>query len=259
MASKRDARNQKKGTLLDNITDHAYEGLCTPLPPSPLRSPCSKKLCSQTEDEPVSNSDILKAINSLNDRFSNFVNMVLNNTAEIATVKENMKSLEMQYKETGDSVLSLKNQLSTMQEKQDDAERYSRRWNLRLLNLPEKPNEDVRKEVLEIINQIIPEERSKLGFMVDTVHRIGRPRENQSMRPVIIQFTMRTFRYKVWKASLTANIMKEKKLRMAEDLTYQEKQSRNKLWPLVQQARTEGKKTKWQGPVAIIDGVRYTA
>lgn len=53
--------------------------------------------------------------------------------------------------------------------------------------------------------------------------------------------------------------MKEKKLWMAEDLTDQEKQSRNKLWPLVKQARTEGKKTKWQGPVAIIDGVRFTA
>lgn len=70
---------------------------------------------------------------------------------------------------------------------------------------------------------------------------------------------MRTFRYKVWRASFTADVMKEKKLWMAEDLTDREKQSRNKLWPLVKQARTEGKKTKWQGPVAIIDGVRFTA
>lgn len=244
---------------MDDITDHAYAGLCVPLPASPLQSPNPKKHCSNKEEEPVSNSDLLKAINSLNDRFSNFEKMVLKNTAEIETVKENMKGLEMQSKETGDSVLSLKNQLATMQEKQDEAERYSRRWNLRLLNLPEKPNEDVRKEVLEIINLIVPEERSKLGFMVDTVHRVGRPRDNQSMRPIIIQFTMRTFRFKVWRASLTADVMKEKKLRMAEDLTFQEKQSRNKLWPLVKQARTEGKKTKWQGPVAIIDGVRFTA
>ena len=53
--------------------------------------------------------------------------------------------------------------------------------------------------------------------------------------------------------------MKEKNLQMAEDLTYQEKQSRNKLWPLIKQACTGGKKTKWQGPAAIIDGVRFTA
>lgn len=126
-----------------------------------------------------------------------------------------------------------------MQEKQEDAERYSRMWNLHLLNLLERPNEDVRKEMLEIIAQIIPDERSKFGFMVDTVHRVGRPRENQSTRPIVIQFTMRTFRYKVWRASLTADVMKEKKLRMAEDLTYQEKQCKNKLWPLVKHAPIE--------------------
>ncbi|KAL7397290.1 hypothetical protein ABVT39_019867 [Epinephelus coioides] len=258
--TKRDARSQKKGTLLmDSIPDHAYAGLCTPLPSSPLKSPNPKKICSEMEDEAVSNADILKAINNLNDRFSKFEERVLKNTAEIAAVKENMKNLEMQCKGTDDSVKSLKDQFTTMQEKQDDAERYSRRWNLRLLNLPEKQNEDVRREVLEIITQIIPDEKNKLGFMIDTVHRVGRPRENQSTRPIIIQFTMRTFRYKVWRASLNADVMKEKQLRMAEDLTYQEKQCRNKLWPLVKQARIEGKKTRWQGPVAIIDGVRFTA
>lgn len=129
---------------MDSIPDHAYAGLCTPLPASPLHSPNPKELCSEMEEEPVSNSDILKAINSLNDRFSNFEKMVLKNTAETATVKENMKSLEIQSKETGDSVLSLKDQFSTMQEKQDEAERHKWRRNLRLLNLPEKPNEDVR-------------------------------------------------------------------------------------------------------------------
>ncbi|GLD45592.1 tumor necrosis factor receptor superfamily member 14-like isoform X1, partial [Lates japonicus] len=39
-----------------------------------------------------------------------------------------------------------------------------------LLNLPESSNEDMRKEVLEIVAQIVPEEKNKLGFMVDSVH-----------------------------------------------------------------------------------------
>lgn len=109
------------------------------------------------------------------------------------------------------------------------------------------------KEVLEIIAQIVPEEKNNLGFMVDTVH----PREDDTTRPIIMQFTTRTFRYKVWRAFLNADVMKN--LRMAEDLTYVERQCRNKLWPLVKQARTEGKKTKWQSPVGIIDGVIFTA
>ena len=66
------------------------------LPASPLHSPNPKNLCSEMEEELVSNSDILKAINSLDERFSNFEKIMLKNTAEIATVKENMKSLEMQ-------------------------------------------------------------------------------------------------------------------------------------------------------------------
>ncbi|GLD45589.1 tumor necrosis factor receptor superfamily member 5-like isoform X1 [Lates japonicus] len=42
-----------------------------------------------------------------------------------------------------------------------------------LLNLPESSNEDMRKEVLEIVAQIVPEEKNKLGFMVDSVHPDG--------------------------------------------------------------------------------------
>lgn len=49
----------------------------------------------------------------------------------------------MQCKETNDSVKKLSNQVTTLQVKQEDAERYSRRWNLQLLNLPEKHNEDM--------------------------------------------------------------------------------------------------------------------
>lgn len=53
--------------------------------------------------------------------------------------------------------------------RQEDAERYSRRRNLRLLNVPEHSSQDVRTEVMDIAAQIIPEEKSSLGFMIDHV------------------------------------------------------------------------------------------
>lgn len=102
-------------------------------------------------------------------------------------------------------------------------------------------------------------EKNKLGFLVDTVHRIGQPGENRGPRPVIIQFTMCTFRQKFWRASMNATVMKKKKLRLSEDLTYWERQCRKKLWPLVDKARKEGKKTTWRGPDAIIDGKKVAA
>lgn len=54
-----------------------------------------------------------------------------------AFVKENMQKLEMQCKGTDDTVKSMKDQFTTMQENKDE--------DLRLLNLSEKQNEDVRK------------------------------------------------------------------------------------------------------------------
>ena len=44
--------------------------------------------------------------------------------------------------------------LSEQEERQEEAERYSRRWSLRLRNLPETPNEDTRDKVLALIAQI---------------------------------------------------------------------------------------------------------
>lgn len=257
--SKRDAKKvRKEGLLMDIDAESSFSGLCAPLPDTPTKSPNPKKVCTK-EEEAVSNADILKAIKGLNDRFLKFEEMVMKNTAEIAKVQENVKGLEIQCKGTEDAVKKMSDQMTILREKQEESERYSRRWNLRLLNLPESSNEDVRKEVLEIIAEIIPEEKSKLGFMVDTVHRVGRPREDKSTRPIIIQFTMRTFRFRLWRASLNADVMKRKNLRMTEDLTQLERQCRNKLWPLVQKARADGKKTKWQGSAVIINGVRHTA
>lgn len=61
--------------------------------------------------------------------------------------------------------------------------------------------EDLRKQIFQIFGQIAPDEKNKLGFLVDTIHQVGSPRDDRSPRPVIIQFTMRTFRQKIWKTS----------------------------------------------------------
>ncbi len=117
----------------------------------------------------------------------------------------------------------------------------------------------MRQEVLKILSQIAPDEKIKMGFLVDTVHKVGRTRDDNKPRPVIIQFNMRTFRMKIWRESRNADILKKMNLHIAKDLTCFEKDCRNKLWPLVEQARKDGKKTRWQGPTVIIDRVKFTA
>lgn len=70
---------------------------------------------------------------------------------------------------------------------------------------------------------------------------------------------MRTFRDKIWKDSQNADVMKKMKLHITEDLSHFERDCRNKLWPMVEQARKDGKKTRWHGPFVFTDGVKFSA
>lgn len=235
--------------------------LCSPLSDTPLSSPNPKKACSKDNSD-VSNADILKAVQHLTSRFISLEQKISQNTEEIVAIKKNIEGIEHEAKTNNDKMQVMSCRISEQDEKIEEAERYSRRWNLKLFNLPETSNEstdDLRKQIFEIFGQMAPDEKNKLGFLIDTIHRVGRPRDDRSTRPVIIQFTMRSFRQKIWKNSMTAATMREKKLRLAEDLTYGERQSRKKLWPLVEKARKDGKKTAWRGPDVIIEGKRITA
>ncbi|KAL7373280.1 hypothetical protein ABVT39_002870 [Epinephelus coioides] len=204
---------------------------CVHLPDSPLASPNPKKVCSNSQDERVSNADILNAIKELSSKFSSLETTINQYPADIGIIKDNIEGIDHQMKTAFDKVNAGVN----------------------------KTAEDTRKKVFDIFSKVIPEEKNKLGFLVDTVHRIGHPSKDRSPRPVIIQFTMRTFKQRIWRASVNADVMKEKKLRLAEDLTYWERQCRKKLWPVDDKARKEGKKTAWRGPDVIIDGKRVTA
>ena len=254
--------NEKKGNILMDCNDDSPLSFCSPLSDTPFSSPNSKKTCSRDNDDEVSNADILKAIQHLTSRFVSLEQKISQNTEEIAAIKENIGGIEHMVQTNNDKMQVMSRRLSEHDEKIEDAERYSRRWNLKLFNLPESTNEsteELRRQIFQIFAQMAPDDKNKLGFLVDTIHRVGRPRDDRSPRPVIIQFTMRNFRQKIWKTSMTATVMREKRLRLAEDLTYGERQSRNKLWPLVEKARKDGKKTAWRGPDVIIEGKRITA
>ncbi|KAM3599083.1 uncharacterized protein V6R79_018580 [Siganus canaliculatus] len=77
--------------------------------------------------------------------------------------------------------------ISELEEKLNEAERYQRRWNLRLYGLPEQGGEDIKRRVTEICSAIAPEVRDPL-LHVDISHRIGRQMEGKT-RLVIISDT----------------------------------------------------------------------
>jgi hypothetical protein len=112
----------------------------------------------------------------------------------------------------------------------------------RLYGVPEDQGENVKFIVRDICNRVAPDIRD--GYMaVDFAHRIGKKQDAIVSRSIIIQFAFRTARDAVWKKTKKSLFLKEIKCRFGEDLTA----AKAKLWPLVQQARNQGKGGYYRG------------
>ena len=137
---------------------------------------------------------------------------------------------------------------------------YSRRWNLRVAGIPEMMGEDMKKITIDLFGQISPEIVTQLALTVDIVHRVGpRSGHESTSRHVIVRFLSRSHRDKIWRDARTSEFLKERRIKIMEDLTQEAKDSRNQLWPQVERARKEGKKAGFRGARAYIDGKRVTA
>lgn len=141
-----------------------------------------------------------------------------------------------------------------LQCKLNEAERYKRRWNLRLYGLAEQEGEDIKKKVIDICCSVLPEAKEKLHSVIDVVHRLGRRNGDQNPRATIMLFTSRSTKELLWKKAKKCEFLKNKKLRFGEDLTTMDKDTRNQLWPQVQAARKEGRTAYFVGARAFVEG-----
>lgn len=253
--AKRGTKNVKDGVSLLHPSLQDFDASFTPLPITPTKSPVTKK--QRSADELTTNDDILKAVLELSGRFAALENKITQNTEAITTVCEQLKAVEFQVQKNENEIKEVSKQMIKIQQRSDEAERYSRRWNLRLYGKKETPEENIRAEIMKLFAALAPEEKEKMGFLIDNVHRVGVPRDN-SNRPIIIQFNMQTFRNKIWKISRDNKMLKEQKLLLKEDLTQADRMERNRLWPLVEEARKQGKKAGFRGPHAYIEGKKVT-
>ena len=274
MAKRDSSCNEKTNVSLINQDIQQFDLLCTPLPDSPLKNPGPTKK-QRKEKEPdvmdghdastrqaelgpeppedISNGDILKAVLALTERFSSLEKNLADNTKAIAEVCVQLGLIDTRVQKNEERIKVMEEKISVVQNGVQEAERYSRRWNLRLHGMKEWAGENIRMEVFQLFALIAPEDKERLGFLVDTVHRV-RVRSEGKTRPVIIQFTMRYFRDKIWKIARDNELLVQRKLTVKEDLSYADRQQRKKLWPLVEAARSAGKKAGYRGPDAYIDG-----
>lgn len=243
--------------------------LSTLLPDTPTKSPQSKMRRHTTEP---SNTVLLEAIEKLGKKQDVFLekltaieNSVSCNSNRITELGTKMDAISdkadlavTNSSAMKEQITSLKTENKHLWEKLDELEAYKRRWNLRIAGIPEVEGENVKMAVMEILRLVSPCLADVLQSSIDVAHRLGKKGLTQPRR-IIVQFTSRTHRDLIWADAKRSEILKQKNIRITEDLTQRAREARNKLWPLVNQARQEGKRAGFQGSAAIIDGKKITA
>lgn len=228
---------------------------------TPIKSKKAKKMKTfGTEQEEDSVAAILQALQGLNQKIDNQTALLKGiekrieaNTLAIDVNKKDISELQSTIKHLQKENAGLKMSC-------EDHARYKRRWNLRVTGLPEKEDENIRETVIGILTRVIPASVDRLRDTVDTVHRLGRrasaATSNNLPRAVIIQFGMRTVRDEVWKKSKDAKVCKDLHISFKEDFSKEDRLARTKLWPLVQEARSRGKRAYLKEGYALIDNKR---
>lgn len=201
--------------------------------------------------------NLMRAINQNTEKIMERINR---NATSIDQINEQMNSLLKDMGDTKNNVEEMRGKLSVyenrikdLEEKVDDQERYHRQWNLRLFGLPEKEGENLMKSVAEICYEVAPDVRSTAPLTIDICHRLGPKREGR-IRPIIIRFTSRFTKKRIWGMAKDSAFLQERKLHFKLDLTAKDKEIRNSKWPQVEAARKENKKAFFIGVKAFIDG-----
>ncbi len=184
------------------------------------------------------------------------------NTQELKECKDKIKTMEK-------LIVSLTEVNNDLKVRVLEEERYKRRWCLRIKCLKPvliyislliiscmieyvtnnepwtKENsraERIREDVIQLLGKITPDCAASMSEAVDVEHRVGR-KESSRPREVIILFARRIVRDEIWKRTKTSSVCKEAGIRFAEDLTKEDRLLRRELWPRIEQARKEGKKS----------------
>ena len=112
-------------------------------------------------------------------------------------MKRNSASAAMQNQQT--EIRALQASLEKEKEKIIALENYSRRENLRFMNIPERKDENCVDVIYDIIENELHIDPEKILF--HAVHRIGKPREadDAKARPIIARFLCREDRDKVYR------------------------------------------------------------
>lgn len=91
---------------------------------------------------------------------------------------------------------------------------------LKLHAVAKNPTENVKEKSIEVCQNILSDGQNVHQTVIDVAHCLGKSSSNHSTpRPIIIRFSLRSYRDAVWKSAKNHPDMRDNKLRFAEDLS----------------------------------------
>ena len=128
-----------------------------------------------------------------------------------------IKDLKDLIKEKDRKIQVLEKRIDDLEDKADAQEQYSRRNSLRICGVEEKEFENPAEVTMNLL-------KDELGLeiqpsTVDRIHRVGRKREQEKGRPILIKFATYQERDKVYRARTKLKNYQTSRVFINEDLT----------------------------------------
>ncbi|ROL46834.1 hypothetical protein DPX16_0477 [Anabarilius grahami] len=197
---------------------------------TPNNSPAKKAVRMETP-ETVSNNTLLAAINKIGETQQSYLEKLMSVENAVKEIKEQVTGINGRLDTAEEKLSAISAENKMLRNKVNELESYQRRWNLKISGIPEQDDENVK---------MTAEKGNRLHSTTPN-HRAAR-----------------TTRDRIWIDAKNSEVLKQKKIKITEDLTQCVKDARAKLWPLEEEARRQKKIAGFKGPFAIIDGKRIS-
>ena len=155
---------------------------------------------------------------------------------EIEALKQQDDQNKLQLQQLQEDNAHLEADLAAAKARAIKLENYTRRENIRLLNVPENEEENCKEIVREVMDAVKMEGANKVEF--HAVHRTGKQRNDGKPRAIIARFVNREARNDFWnRRTELANSLNHQNVVLVPDYAYETAKEQKKLSNALRNAR----------------------
>ena len=184
----------------------------------------AQKSAQETTTTEVSLSDLMVKLTTMGSDLAEvksghreIINSINFLSSKFDEINDKMDKLEQSNNELKKENTDLRVRVSKLESDVQNLEQYSRRQNLEIIGIPESQNENVGSITLKVLQHI---DASVSADDVDVTHRLGSktpndpnlPQPQPKSRPIIVRFTARRVRDKIYDQRMSLKTFKTKDL-----------------------------------------------